>query len=53
MEDEEFPGGLVVKDSTLLLRSDLWPGNFHMPWVWPPKKKKKKERKKERKRYGR
>ena len=20
----------------------LWPGNFHMPWVWPEKKKEKK-----------
>ena len=34
----EFPGGLVVNDSMLLL---LWLGfsawfrNFHMPWAWP------------------
>ena len=24
----------------------LWPGNFHMPWVQPLKKKKKKKKKK-------
>ena len=37
----EFPGGLVVKDlalSLLWLRSLLWPGIFHMPWVWPEEK---------------
>ena len=36
-----------IKDLALLLLwhgFNLWPGNFHMPWVWP--KKKKKERKK-------
>ena len=21
----------------LLLKCDLWPGSFHMPWVWPKK----------------
>ena len=26
--------------SQLLLGFDLWPGNFHMPWVWPKKKNK-------------
>ena len=19
---------------------DLWPGNFHMPWLWPKKEKR-------------
>ena len=46
-----------VKDLALLLlrlrllpwhRLDLWPGNFHMLWVLP-KKKKKKTRKKKKK----
>ena len=27
--------------SLLRLGFDLWPGNSHMPWVWPEKKKKK------------
>ena len=26
----------------LRLGFDPWPGKFHMPWVWPLKKKKKK-----------
>ena len=26
--------------SQLLFRFNSWPGNFHMPWVWPLKKKK-------------
>lgn len=25
--------------SQLRLGSDLWPGNIHVPWVWPQKKK--------------
>ena len=39
---QEFPGGLLVKDSTLSLLwlgFDPWPGNFSIPWVWPKKKK--------------
>ena len=30
----------------LQLRFDPWPGNFHMPQVWPQKGKKKKEKNK-------
>ena len=46
---KEFPGGLAVKDLALTLlwlrlllwcRFDPWPGNFHMLWVQPQKKKK-------------
>ena len=41
----EFPGSLVVKDLVLhgLLWPGLgpWPGNFHMLWLQPKKKKKK------------
>ena len=25
----------------LWLRFDPWPGNLHMPWAWPHKRKKK------------
>ena len=35
-----FPGGRVVKDSAWSLQwleFHFWPGNFHMPWVWPKK----------------
>ena len=28
--------------SQLQLGFNHWPGNFHMSWVWPKKKKKKK-----------
>ena len=48
----EFPAGLVVKDSALLL---LWlrfspkPGNFLMPWAKPKKKKKERKRKSKKK----
>ena len=40
---EELPGGLVVNDSVLSLlwhKLDPWPGNFHVPWAWPPPPKK-------------
>ena len=36
-----------VKDPALLLLwhgFDPWPGNFHMPWAQPGKKKKRKEK---------
>ena len=26
------------------LRFSLWPGNFHMLWMWPKKQKKKKKK---------
>lgn len=42
---------LVVQDSALSLLwlgLDLWPVNFHMPHVAPPKKKKKDKRKKKK-----
>ena len=35
-----------VKDPALphqQLRLSPWPGNFHVLWVWPKKKRKKKE----------
>ena len=38
---QEFPGGLVIKDSVLSLlwlSFDSWPRNFHMPWAQPKKK---------------
>lgn len=50
---QEFPSGLAVKDlawsllwlgSLLWYRFYLWPGNFHMPWAQPKKKKKKRKR---------
>ena len=47
----EFPGGLVVKESMLLLLwhgFDPWPRKFHMPWAWPKKKKKRKEKAKKK-----
>ena len=31
----------LVKDLSLSLLwhgFDPWPGNFHMPWAWPPKR---------------
>ena len=40
----EFPGSLAIKAmilSFLWLGFDAWPGNFHMTWAWPKKKKKK------------
>ena len=40
----EFPSGLGVKDSALLmvwLRFDPWPGNFFKPQMQPKKKKKR------------
>ena len=43
---QEFPGGLVVKDSVLSLlwlRFDPWPRNFLMPLMWPKKEKKGKK----------
>ena len=49
MLQQELPGGLRVKGPVLSLLwcgLDPWPGNFHMSWVWP-KKKKKNEQKKE------
>ena len=30
--DEEFPGGLAVRDLFLF---HPWPGDFHEMWVWP------------------
>ena len=32
---------LSLQQLGLLLwyRFDPWPGNFHMPWLWPKKKK--------------
>ena len=36
--NEDFPGGLMVKDSALSLlwlRFDPWPGNFGMPQIEP------------------
>ena len=27
----------------LWFRFSPWPGNFHMPWVWPKKRNKEKE----------
>ena len=62
---EEFPGGLVVKDSKLSqlwLGFNPWPGNFGMLQAWPKEKigkemkqkeKKWKERKGRRKEGGR
>ena len=38
-------GRRLVSDSTLLWhRLNLYPGNFHMPQVWPSKEKKKKKK---------
>ena len=42
----EFPSGLVVKDPTLWLGSDPWPGNIFMQKA-RPKLKKKRERERE------
>ena len=28
----------------LWLGFDPWPGNFHVPWVWPRKEKKKESK---------
>ena len=47
-EKKEFPGGLVVKDSDLVLsllwlRLDPRPGNFHMPQARPKKKEKRSD----------
>ena len=42
---EEFPGGLAVKDSMLSLLwlgFNPWPRNFYTPWVWEKKIKKLK-----------
>ena len=41
----------MVKDLVLLLLwhgFDPWPGNFHMPWVLPKKKKERKEYRREK-----
>ena len=36
-----------------MVRFDPWPGNFHMPWVWPKEKKKKtKKAKSDKKRIN-
>ena len=32
-----------AKDPQMWFTFDLWPRNFHMPWVWPKKEKKKGE----------
>ena len=32
LEFGEFPGGMLSRGS------DLWPGNFYMPWVQPKRK---------------
>ena len=32
---------LLWLGSMLWLGFDPWPGNLHMPWAWPKKKKKK------------
>ena len=37
-KQKESPGDLAVKDLALSLqqhRFNPWPGNFHMPLVWP------------------
>ena len=36
-KNKEFPGRLAVKDpaSLLWLGFNPWPGNFHIPAVWP------------------
>ena len=31
------------------LKFDPWPGNFHMPWVWPERKKRERKEKKKKK----
>ena len=49
---ERFPGGLEAKDLVVtavawvatVVWFNPWPGNFHMLWV-QPKRKKKKEKK--------
>ena len=49
---EEFPGGLVVKDSVLSLLwlgLDPWPGNFCMLQVQLKKKNKKTKKQKNKK----
>ena len=46
MLEEEFPGGLVVKDlvlSPLWLGFDSCPGNFHMLQAWPKKRLQEKK----------
>ena len=46
---EEFPGGLLVKDpelSLLWLGFDPWPMNFHMPQIWPKTKTNKQNKQK-------
>ena len=46
MLEEEFPGGLVVKDlvlSPLWLGFDPCPGNFHMLQAWPKKRLQEKK----------